>query len=997
MKKRLQIQITNMSHNIEQQNESVTYAETFHLEKPTITASSCATHVNTLYDLFKGRTDKVGIGNTSRSVTSESEITNLISNHLNGTTRLGFYNLLPDGTSPWAVIEFENHGKSTDLQEPDKISRQCVEDLASAGIPSYRELSKNPNGKCYHVWIFFEKPLSAKKVHTVLKSYVNEVMDVTTEVFPKGYDPQNSMGHFVRLPLFGGKDNLGEGINEGKTVFVDLDEEPIPDQHDFIAQIKRAKEADLDQLVSQYKLTHEKQSTRTVALLDGLEKARQCSFMKHCEQNASALTEPLWYAWITNAARFKGGRKYIHTYSEKYPGYDRIETDKKITHALEDSGAMTHAKIKELGFECDCPENIRSPLERAEYIDLAAEVDRVKLIKDPNVRIVEIEKLIKYWHKLDSVSQDMYRSILKKELGVGNSVFKAERNMDFDSIDFSEDLRSILTKCKIAKKSYEESGEIVYNWLLQRGVKFYKDKDHAHYLFTDRKLMLINKQDREFESFLYGVTGVTTATKDGEVYVKVLQALTERDGTKISYNTWLHTDEENHEIYFNLNNDQQELVQITPDGVTLMENGNNQKQILLHSSSKIQPISYTPLTEVEYTEGLRKLKSLVVDNLACQESDRIFSTAWSIAGFFVDYVRTTPSLRFEGDSEGGKSTGMELVSFPMYGSDQKKTSTTASNYTDAALNPIVLLDNIEASEMSEALKNFIITVVTGINKEKRKLGTDRELVVEKSKCLICSTGIENWSIPEVINRSYFVEFDKDKYGNGFYDGVFVEIKKARNEIMSAEFQLVSKVLKKIQDGTWRDYEVQLGKLYPGHSKSRANAFLALMILVTEELLTAWDSNQKAWDLVDVWIDTQNGISKNTSVDSNPIMQYLNILRKEVMRYREQQKSYTNNVVWPFDVDIVEINAQENKFTVTGFAKDLHSTFSKLCQLRSLPYVFKSARQLSSRIKNSQKSLCEAGWFVTDDGIEHREGKSYFVRYGSSGTADTTTSLPQGLP
>ena len=157
------------------------------------------------YSLFKGRTDKVGVLDDTpkaKTVRSEEEIHDLVEKHLEGQDRLGFYNLLPDGTCPWAVIEFEDHGKQGDLSDPDEKSKAFMKHMDSAGLTCYREVSKNPNGKCFHVWIFFDKSISAKRVHLGLRYFLNAAMGINVEVFPKGYDT-STIGNFVWLPLFG--------------------------------------------------------------------------------------------------------------------------------------------------------------------------------------------------------------------------------------------------------------------------------------------------------------------------------------------------------------------------------------------------------------------------------------------------------------------------------------------------------------------------------------------------------------------------------------------------------------------------------------------------------------------------------------------------------------------------------------------------------------------------------------------------------------------------
>ena len=79
----------------------------------------------------------------------------------------------------------------------------------------------------------------------------------------------------------------------------------------------------------------------------------ECDFLKHCEENAKTLSEPHWYAMITNLADFEGGADQIHRLSCSYPNYTKEETDAKISHYYE-SGTfpITCKKINEWGFSC---------------------------------------------------------------------------------------------------------------------------------------------------------------------------------------------------------------------------------------------------------------------------------------------------------------------------------------------------------------------------------------------------------------------------------------------------------------------------------------------------------------------------------------------------------------------------------------------------------------------------------------------------------------------
>jgi len=65
-----------------------------------------------------------------------------------------------------------------------------------------------------------------------------------------------------------------------------------------------------------------------------------------------------------------------------------------------------------------------------------------------------------------------------------------------------------------------------------------------------------------------------------------------------------------------------------------------------------------------------------------------------------------------------------------------------ASYTGGSHNPLVVLDNIEVKQMAEGLATFILTSITEIAKEKRKSGTGTETVIEHTKCLLNTTGIE---------------------------------------------------------------------------------------------------------------------------------------------------------------------------------------------------------------------------------------------------------------
>jgi len=86
----------------------------------------------------------------------------------------------------------------------------------------------------------------------------------------------------------------------------------------------------------------------------GLDEVMKSDFITFCKTHAKTLSEPLWYAMITNLIRFRGGRWAIHRLSEPHPDYSFVRTEDKIAHALRDApGPHSYRYIADHGFESD--------------------------------------------------------------------------------------------------------------------------------------------------------------------------------------------------------------------------------------------------------------------------------------------------------------------------------------------------------------------------------------------------------------------------------------------------------------------------------------------------------------------------------------------------------------------------------------------------------------------------------------------------------------------
>jgi hypothetical protein len=80
-----------------------------------------------------------------------------------------------------------------------------------------------------------------------------------------------------------------------------------------------------------------------------------CAWLAHCQDDATTLTEPEWYAMLGIVGRCVDGEQQAHAWSAPYPTYTQQETTQKLQHALRAAGPATCNRIRyDLGGESFC-------------------------------------------------------------------------------------------------------------------------------------------------------------------------------------------------------------------------------------------------------------------------------------------------------------------------------------------------------------------------------------------------------------------------------------------------------------------------------------------------------------------------------------------------------------------------------------------------------------------------------------------------------------------
>jgi superfamily II DNA or RNA helicase len=157
----------------------------------------------------------------------------VIENHLLGKETVGVYPLLPDETCWFLAADFDKKTWEYD-------SQAFIETCQQLSVPAVLERSRS--GKGGHIWIFFDRALpaiTARKLGCVILTRTMERrhqlgLDSYDRLFPnQDTMPKGGLGNLIALPLqFAPRKG-------GKSVFIDSDFRPYPDQWQFLSTIRR--------------------------------------------------------------------------------------------------------------------------------------------------------------------------------------------------------------------------------------------------------------------------------------------------------------------------------------------------------------------------------------------------------------------------------------------------------------------------------------------------------------------------------------------------------------------------------------------------------------------------------------------------------------------------------------------------------------------------------------------------------------------------------------
>ena len=275
-----------------------------------------------------------------------------VEKHLANVQPIGVYPIAPGANfCHFGVLDFDDHDGNTGWETTKAKALEVSHRLEEENL--HCVAFRSGGGRGIHLVTPFTGPVDAAGLRAKLRSVLatcalkngtEGVGQGEVEIFPKqDRVDKDKVGNLIALPL------------ARRSVLLDANMEEF--KGDVLARLLQTTRVPATRISKVHENTHAAAAPSTNVegeLTDpDAHPLFQCSFLQHCRDQASAISEPLWFAAASSAAYATQGRAFFHHLSRRDgKRYDAAETDKKFDHART-LLPYSCAKVAELGYRCE--------------------------------------------------------------------------------------------------------------------------------------------------------------------------------------------------------------------------------------------------------------------------------------------------------------------------------------------------------------------------------------------------------------------------------------------------------------------------------------------------------------------------------------------------------------------------------------------------------------------------------------------------------------------
>jgi len=528
----------------------------------------------------------------------------------------------------------------------------------------------------------------------------------------------------------------------------------------------------------------------------------------------------------------------------------------------------------------------------------------------------------------------------------------------------------------------EDEAQAVVRWIKQNGGLFFRDQEGKLSLLWDGKIYSAGtKQDStpDYFALIYDLTGIITAESKGRQFFEYLHNIALLESKEFKTCSWGYSERQTPLAFFNPNNEKGQIITIGAGDWTFQGNGTNSCKVLLIPSKELKTINVQRVDDPKriFTKAFDLFKSF----LATDEPSQALFFGWLLPLLLIDLAIPRPLLRLEGNHQSGKTTACKLLYRLIYGREHKASTTVAAIWRDSAINPLILIDNLENTNMKQhELIDFLLLMADGSPRQKCDLKSATNYQETRPHCILICNGIEPFpgNRPELNSRTLVLNFSNSYKSRGFIEADKVaEIESIRDEFYSAWIDLTTNAIKEIKKDFWRAILLEYEEDGDLIGKERLRSYLAISQLYCRLI----DSGLE--DLFRQGLAEQNISAEENEQMGNPIVKAIEAFFEAHDDVAEVDRSHVNDRNWrskeeQFHLDY-GLKFTDNNETETAKKSVIFNALKKFTSDRKIDFPYENFQQFNSRFGEAKNQLRKAGYSLVDTGKKPKGSPLFILR------------------